>query len=640
MNPSKKGRVVVGALVIFGAAVFGLGINWGLPPKNSDAYFFNPNSVANLDSTQAFRTSGTGIDHIAGDWKDDPTRGADVAEHPITDRSKPITLIENLPALDADQIAAAGDQTVAAALENRNTLWEKWKALGEDQSTPDSDLAAIQDQYSKAEDALRQAVNQYNIDHIPGLTDSRRHDQIYQAQLVRRYRLYSYQPDEMITFRALADIHPSEMQFDPRLYQYGGLWIYPIGGILQAGWFAGLLNVTSDRGYYLDHPDEFAKFYIVARAYSALWGLIGMLAIFSLVRKVTSGYWMASLAAILFICMPVVIDLAHEAKPHLAGASLLLLTVLAAVDYIQTGKFKFVFLASLCAGAAAGMVLSAALGAAMIPLMILIRRDTPGRMVLGLVLGLFITVLVYFATNPYVAIHLWNHDSTGVLASNFGNSKAMYPYAPNLMNAIKLLAVGMSPPLLIASAIGLIILVAVGRRITAMGWLLGVSALLVGIQFVIHAGDKPAEYARFALFLDIALMLAAVLAVDLIMKKDGAKIFAGIVLILITVLYSHPYEIGFYLDSTPQSTRLAAAADLQKTLDSWPKGSVPVLGIEAEPAPYNLPPIDLFRWKLVLLPPGDHSADIIVQPSQAVNIWDFTSTPMSWAYKRIDLIKS
>ena len=49
------------------------------------------------------------------------------------------------------------------------------------------------------------------------------------AEILVRYRLYSYQPDEMITFRALRAIPASHG--DPKLYQYGGLWIYPVGAL-------------------------------------------------------------------------------------------------------------------------------------------------------------------------------------------------------------------------------------------------------------------------------------------------------------------------------------------------------------------------------------------------------------------------
>src|SRR5438067_9465079 len=51
------------------------------------------------------------------------------------------------------------------------------------------------------------------------------------AEIVRRFRLYSCQPDEMITFRALSRMKPSRGDLDPRFYQYGGLWVYPVGAL-------------------------------------------------------------------------------------------------------------------------------------------------------------------------------------------------------------------------------------------------------------------------------------------------------------------------------------------------------------------------------------------------------------------------
>src|SRR5258708_5193822 len=47
------------------------------------------------------------------------------------------------------------------------------------------------------------------------------------ARIVRRYRLMSHQPDEFTTFAALSGMKPSHGDLDPRMYKYGGLWIYP-----------------------------------------------------------------------------------------------------------------------------------------------------------------------------------------------------------------------------------------------------------------------------------------------------------------------------------------------------------------------------------------------------------------------------
>src|ERR671934_1594511 len=69
------------------------------------------------------------------------------------------------------------------------------------------------------------------------------------AQIIRRYRLYSCQPDEMITFMALSTIRQNHG--DPRLYQYGGLWIYPVGALVKI--FA---EPQAAQSYYLDHPEE------------------------------------------------------------------------------------------------------------------------------------------------------------------------------------------------------------------------------------------------------------------------------------------------------------------------------------------------------------------------------------------------
>src|SRR5208282_6076866 len=49
------------------------------------------------------------------------------------------------------------------------------------------------------------------------------------------------QPDEMITFRSLSQMKPGSGDFDPRLYQYGGLWIYGVGALIEAGKAVGML---------------------------------------------------------------------------------------------------------------------------------------------------------------------------------------------------------------------------------------------------------------------------------------------------------------------------------------------------------------------------------------------------------------
>src|SRR5208282_4565583 len=157
-----------------------------------------------------------------------------------------------------------------------------------------------------------------------------------------------------------------------------------------------------------------------------LWGLVAVVAVFALVRRMTGGVVLPALGALCFIAMPVTLNLAHEAKPHLAGGALLRAAVLAAANYVQGGKAKWMLLASVCCGLAVGMVLSAVVGLILIPTMAALRKQGAGVFIRDCILGVLIAAVVYFAANPYVAMHLANADQRQVLRSNLGNSSAMY----------------------------------------------------------------------------------------------------------------------------------------------------------------------------------------------------------------------
>ena len=152
--------------------------------------------------------------------------------------------------------------------------------------------------------------------------------------------------------------------------------------------------------------------------------------------------------------MPVVVNMAHEAKPHLPGAVLMLLAVLAASKYVQTGQRRYWVGAGALCGAAFGMVLSALPVFVILPLMTLLRRPATWRerVVVAMTAGV-IGVDVYFLTNPYVLIHLIGRDP--VLRSNLGNSSAMYSAggsAGAVFNAGLLIGEGTS--VLLAAACG------------------------------------------------------------------------------------------------------------------------------------------------------------------------------------------
>jgi hypothetical protein len=125
----------------------------------------------------------------------------------------------------------------------------------------------------------------------------------------------------------------------------------------------------------------------------------------------------------------------------------------------------------------------------------------------------------------------------------------------------------------------------------------------------------------------------------------GLRIGALLVMCIVTGLWGAGYVWHFARDSMDRSTRIIAAERLHGM-----EGSNHVLGLVAEPAPYSVPPANLFRWKLVLLPRDiqrrphvdasiatvDYVGLALTGRYRASDFWirpRLLPTPISWAAK-------
>lgn len=444
------------------------------------------------------------------------------------------------------------------------------------------------------------------------------------ARIIRRYRLYTYQPDEMVTLMALAGMSPGAGDLDPKLYQYGGLWIYPVGAAIRAAAVFGWVQLEPDVAHYLDRPEAFGGLYVVMRAFTAVWALAGIVAVFLLVRRMTGGCTAsAATAGLCYIFMPVVMNMAHEAKPHLPGTVLMLLAVVAADRYLRSGSRRAAMMLAILCGAAAGMVLSAAVILVLVPVAMWLAHGTRRERLRRTAAGLAVSLAVYAVTNPYVVINLFvNRD---VLRSNLGNTMAMFERTgllAGLPEAVLLIVACLSPVLAVAGVAGVFalliaaILSAGSARVVApaphgcedvtvmrTGWLLAVPAILIAIHFTLHVKGQPGEYGRFALFPAIALMIAAVVAVHRILRPVGLQRAVQGLLILATLPWGLAYLGGFVRDTTDDTSRHHAA----RQLADLHRQGFRTVGVVAEPAPYVMPPVDLFAWEITMLP--DDPAD-------------------------------
>src|SRR5205807_4303557 len=111
------------------------------------------------------------------------------------------------------------------------------------------------------------------------------------------------------------------------------------------------------------------------------------------------------------------------------------------------------------------------------------------------------------------------------------------------------------------------------------------------------------------------------------------------ILWLTTALPGALYLRGFVHDAQASTSRLALAGALAEVNAA----SRRPIYVPAEPAPYCLPPIDLWNWQIVLLPRGETTPPqpmpdgILIRPVDVTNESNMRSwlwgTPISWADK-------
>lgn len=449
---------------------------------------------------------------------------------------------------------------------------------------------------------------------------------VQRAEIVRRYRLFSHQPDEMITFMSLARMNPHAGDFDPRLYQYGSLWIYPVGGLLKIGSLFHLIQLRSDMAFYLDNPEQFGNFYVVARFYTALWAILGIAVIFQLAGELGGDVFTQCASALGFIFLPVVMSTSHEAKPHLPGTVLVLLAVLMALRFFSTGRQRYAGLMILFCGLACSMVLSTLPLLLLIPVVFFMKDP---RMAIRGLWGMGIAIIIYLLLNPYIWIDLLFHRAR--LSSNISNTAAMYHLSifSAIGDALRLTATGTSWSVFIVGIFTLAILL---TRKDKRRLLLIIAGLLVWVPFVVFAAHKPAEYARFALLPDVLLMLLTILW--LAEFPQVIRPWGVIALLIGIVVPGLAYWRGYLADTDPNNTRMQLAADLAQ----WSHGRSLSIALTAEPAPYCAPPMNLFDWKLILLPRDSTMRASDLPLDFSISAVDTSPTPMSWASKQFAVL--
>ncbi len=433
-----------------------------------------------------------------------------------------------------------------------------------------------------------------NRDRIVDLTA----DDAARAEILRRYRLYSRQPDEMIILRALQRMDPRRLDFDPQLYQYGGGYIYLVAAAIAAGGLLQLIELTSDAGVYLEHPESLAGFYVAARVVSLVFGALTLVAVSKLARR-AGGRLAGWLALLCTAASPVFITAVVEAKPHLPSACMVLWATLSALDYRAHGRLRDALRMGWQAGCAMALVLTGLVAALLWPALLLARPPARrgGLMAhVGLAFGLALVVYVFL--NPYLAYNL--AFDRAALASNISNSTAMYQdqirqAAAGALRVAMLLVEGAGAGVPLVGLLGLVALLRRYRAATALAAGTGLAML---VMCILLGAGKPAEFARF-LILPVLLLCVATGWLLAAWARRRLLVGALATVFVLGLMRTDAYVRALAVDArgTADSRRLAG----KFLADHVAPGDT--IGLLQEPAPYAVPPLDFAHRHILLLPP-------------------------------------
>ena len=488
-------------------------------------------------------------------------------------------------------------------------------------------------------DARRARVGGADTDLNPFESDKKRivdltADEAGRAEILRRYRLFSRQPDEMITFMALQRMNPRKRDFDPQLYQYGGGYIYLIAAVLGSSSLVGLTTLSGDASVYLTEPELFARFYVVARIVTLIFGALALVATIKLARR-AAGRVAGWIAFVFVAASPVFIAGVLEAKPHVPSVCMLLWAILSALKYESKSRRRDALRMGLQAGYAFGLVLTGLVGALLWPLMFNARGVERLRTRIHLVQAAGLALLVYILTNPYFLYNLFFNKAA--LAGNLGNSTAMYNVtrlAEGLGRVAQLMLASCGPCVTAGGLVGLFWLCLRRPKRTALAGIPGLAMLLLCI--VIGAG-KPAEFARFLLLPAIlfAIASAAILATLISFRPVWG---IALTVIALGVMRTPAYLHSYYIDAfSVNEARHQAALYIH---DQIPRAEA--IGVVQEPAPYSIPPMDFAHRTVQLLPQDEISPEALRElPKWVVcTADDLTTYRDSWWQEHYYLVES
>ncbi|MFH1904415.1 MAG: glycosyltransferase family 39 protein [bacterium] len=417
----------------------------------------------------------------------------------------------------------------------------------------------------------------------------------------------TYHPFEESILKSVSNMNPCKLDFNPKYYFYGSLYIYLVAFFLGIGALLNILTITTDIQFYFLHPFEMAKIYLVGRSLSALLATMSVYLTYLIGKKIR-GEGHGLLAAIIMAITPVFVINAHFLVPDVTMVFFVTLSFFFLVRILESDRMKYYILFGITSGLAGSSKYPGGLILFVLPLSFLIRdyskqslRKTRERSIIKKLLLTFLSALLTFVIlNPYMFFY---SKKTGrvinIYLQQYGH--IAQNFLSTLFSFVNLTRWGLSCPLLIISALGLMLFIRQGKKSEKL------AVIWIALYYLFFALAKF-QMVRYILPIVPFLALAgafSILSICRWLKEKSLHwmLYLFTCMIIISLGWVFLYTVAF---------ENIMSGEIRTEAGRWISKNIPEnskIGMVRDPWQFEIPPLNKEKYRLVIINNAEQLAE-------------------------------
>jgi len=419
-----------------------------------------------------------------------------------------------------------------------------------------------------------------------------------QSERISRNSVYydqirTYHSDEGDFLKAIANLDPLKGDFDPDGYKYPSFHVYVVAGFIGLGAAEGWIPLKTDVSYYIQHPDDMAKLYLVGRAVAAVMGTLTVLLVF-LIGKELFSERAGLLAAGALAVLPIWALHSHFAKVDVPQVFWSMLALLCCAKLVNTGRMRWYWLSCAACGLSFASKYPGVASYVFIVASLFYALRSRGKPLWKAIIGYSclavpVIIAVFFVASPYVIL---NFKAASAQLADMARLQYGQPAGnplalvlrnwPNYVGFIKALVTTMGWPLAVLAALGIV--ASLVRRRPG-------EVLILVFTFAYFAayGLSYLPHPNFMLNIipPLALLIGALVA-SLCRRSVLGYVVAGVVVcaFVYTTLFTLAYDVYMSKVDVRREASLWINENLAAS-DASPQRTV--VGVSQYPVIYRMP---------------------------------------------------